>query len=426
MSARIPSRRLGQSALAAFRPRSTHWTSVAHRNASTQPTQPTQPNTETTKDLSNPLLESYLQQQEEEAHTRALAEKGTTPTAPKQSTPNLRGGDKYSAPSPLFNPENLIPGWRADAPQTDKAAWKEQAERRKRVAEKEEEKRLLSDTLDPDVPARRRLERKLVVKGVSKHGRMTKAARIARSERQSLYKSQFLPTSVKKMTKILNQIQGKTVSEALVQLRFSPKKIARDIYKGLIVAQDEAIASRGMGLGDKTAMKRWMEQRDEVASTLANLDETTPKTKAANKLIELKDGKKKLVKDATEIYIDQAWCGKGETWGTPEFRARGRVNMLTHRTTSKPPRIFHYCSDYFLLTNHTQASHSSSRKKRHACASPTKSRRSATTANCGSLCLTGPSRRSDSTAYGRWFDVGETILVQHISETTCVNRAFRN
>jgi ribosomal protein L22 len=295
-------------------------------------------------------LESYLQQQEEQASASAEKE-GTTQkaTAPKQPTSNLRGGDNYSAPSPLFNPENLIPGWRADAPQSDKAALKEQAERRKQAVAKEQEKRLLSDTLDPDSVARRSLERKLVIKGVSKHGRMTKAAKIARSERQSLYKSHFLPTSVKKVTKILNQIQGKTVSEALVQLRFSPKKIARDIYKGLIIAQDEAIAGRGMGLGDKNAMKRWVEQRDEVASTLANLEETTPKTKGANKVIELKDGKKKLVKDATEIYIDQAWCGKGESWGTPEFRARGRVNMLTHRTTSKPPHIFNYYSEYFLL-----------------------------------------------------------------------------
>ena len=211
---------------------------------------------------------------------------------------------------------------------------KAQAEQRRLAVRREEEKRLLSVNIDPAPAARRSLERKLVIKGVSKHGRMTKAAKIARTERSSLYKSQFLPTSVKKMTKILNQIQGKTVSEALVQLRFSPKKIARDIMKGLIIAQDEAIAGRGMGLGDKHALKKWIEQRNEVASTLANLDETTPKTKGVNQVIELKNGKKKLVKDPTEIYIDQAWCGRGESWKSPEFRARGRVNMLTHRTTS--------------------------------------------------------------------------------------------
>lgn len=211
---------------------------------------------------------------------------------------------------------------------------KAQAEQRRLAVQREEEKRLLSVNIDPDPAARRRLERKLVIKGVSKHGRMTKAAKIARTERSSVYQSQLLPTSVKKMQKILRQIAGKTVSEALVQLRFSPKKIARDILKGLIIAQDEAIAGRGMGLGDTQALKKWIEQRNEVASTLSDLNEQTPKPKGTSKVIELKDGKKKLVRDPTEIYIDQAWCNRGESWGSPEFRARGRVNMLTHRTTS--------------------------------------------------------------------------------------------
>ena len=321
------------AAALAFRPRSTQWTStIARRNASTQPT------TETNKDLSNPLLEQYLQQQEAERTAAAIAQ----PTeqegkAPKRPSTTLRDGGSYSVPSPLFNPERLIPGYRNDAPPSEKEALKRQAEQRRLAVKKEEEKRLLSVNIDPVPAERRSLERKLVIKGVSKHGRMTKAAKIARTERSHLYKSQFLPTSVKKVTKILNQIQGKTVSEALVQLRFSPKKIARDIYKGLIIAQDEAIAARGMGLGDKQALKKWIEQRNEVASTLANLDEKTPKTKGVNQVIELKDGKKKLVKDATEIYIDQAWCGRGESWKSPEFRARGRVNMLTHRTTSTFP-----------------------------------------------------------------------------------------
>ncbi|KAF9690814.1 hypothetical protein EKO04_011181 [Ascochyta lentis] len=329
MSARIASPRLGQSALA-FRPRSTQRPSlpaIAQRNASTKPATHDE-------DLSNPLLEKYLQQREaERAAADAQAPEQTGAPKKKPST-TLRDGGSYTAPSPLFNPERLIPGWRKDLAPADKAALKAQAEQRKRAVQKEEEKRLLNVNLDPAPAARRSLERKLVIKSLTKHGRMTKAAKILRTERSSLYKSNFLPTSVKKMTKILNQIQGKTVSEAVVQLRFSPKKIARDIYKGLIIAQDEAIAARGMGLGDKNALKKWIEQRNEVASTLANLDEKTPRAKGASQVIELKDGKKKLVKDPTEIYIDQAWCGRGESWKSPEFRARGRVNMLTHRTTS--------------------------------------------------------------------------------------------
>ncbi|KAF1922752.1 ribosomal protein L22 [Didymella exigua CBS 183.55] len=328
MSARIPARRLGQSALA-FRPRCTPWTAVptvAQRNAST--------GAPADRDLSNPLLEKYLQQKEAERAATEAAQPVPDGAAPKKPSTSVRDGATYSVPSPLFSPERLIPGFRDNAPETEKAALQARAEQRRLAVQSEEEKRLLSVNIDPDPAARRSLERKLVIKSVTRHGRMTKAAKIARTERTSLYKSHFLPTSVKKIQKILRQIAGKTVSEALVQLRFSPKKVARDILKGLIVAQDEAIAGRGMGLGDKHALKKWVEQRNEVASTLADLDETTARTKGATQVIELKDGRKKLVRDPTEVYIDQAWCGRGEAWKSPEFRARGRVNMLTHRTTS--------------------------------------------------------------------------------------------
>lgn len=285
--------------------------------------------------MSNPLLEKLLEEAEAGRAAKAAARPDEDGRPPKKPSTELRDGGSYTVPSPLFDTEALIPGWRKDLPDAEKAALKAHAEQRRIAVKREDEKRMLSVNLDPAPQARRSLERKLVVNSVTKHGRMTKAAKIARTERSSLYKSTFMPTSVKKVTKILHMIQGKTVSEALVQLRFSPKKIARDIYKGLIIAQDEAIAGRGMGLGDKNALKKWIEQRNEVASTLADLEEKTPKAKGVQQVIELKDGKKKLVKDATEIYIDQAWCGRGESWQSPEFRARGRVNMLTHRTTSK-------------------------------------------------------------------------------------------
>jgi ribosomal protein L22 len=246
----------------------------------------------------------------------------------------LRDGGKFSVPSPLLSSNRVLPGYTESASPEELEALKAQSERRRIAAEKEEEKRLLAINTDPAPAARRRLERKLVIRAVTKHGRMTKAQKIARTERESVYKSHLLPTSVKKIQKLLRQIAGKTVSEALVQLRFSPKKVARDIVKGLLIAQDEAIAGRGMGLGDKHALKKWVEQRSEVASTLADLEEGAPRTKGLNKVIELKDGKKKLVRDPTEIYIEQAWAGKGPYHQSPEFRARGKINMLKHRTTS--------------------------------------------------------------------------------------------
>jgi ribosomal protein L22 len=252
-------------------------------------------------DLTNPLLEKYLKQTAiEEGSLEERKDK-------KRVQPTLRTGTMNDDPSSLFAPEREVPGWDPALPPQKQAELKVQAERQRAAAKAEEDKKLSSVNLDPDPQARRRLERKLVIKGVKRHGRLTKAENIARTERQSLYKSQALPTSTKKLQKVVNQIAGKTVSEALVQLRFSKKRIARDVIKGLQIAENEAIAARGMGLeGGKSKAE-----------------------------IELKDGSKKVVRDPSKIYIDQAWVGKGETWKSPEYRARGMVNLLRHRTTSE-------------------------------------------------------------------------------------------
>ncbi len=188
------------------------------------------------------------------------------------------------------------------------------------------EKRLSDMTIDPAPQARRRLQRKLVIAGVKRHGRMTKAQTIMRTERQSLYSSHFLPTSVKKLQMVTNQLAGKSVSEALVQLRFSKKKVARDVIKGLEIAQNEAIVARGMGLGSQSKGKGRRLRQRESANIKAVIK---PRT------IELKDGSKKVIRDPTEIYIDQSWVGRGSISKSAEFRARGQVNYLTHRTTSK-------------------------------------------------------------------------------------------
>lgn len=218
-------------------------------------------------------------------------------------------------------------------------------------------------SLDPDQKARRRLERKLVISGVKRHGRMTKAQKLLRTERQSLYRSQLLPTSTKKLQKVVNQIAGKTVSEALVQLRFSPKRVARDVIKGLEIAQNEAIAARGMGLaGEDAAVSRWKKQRaaTDAGRPKDTWDYKTSKTNGSleakpvkvpffkDTTIQLKDGSKKVVRDPSEIYIDQAWVGPGQSWKTPEFRARGAINMLKHRTTSE--FVAHFNLDNWALT----------------------------------------------------------------------------
>ncbi|KAF1843045.1 ribosomal protein L22 [Cucurbitaria berberidis CBS 394.84] len=339
MSARIPSRRLGQSALAVFQPRSTYWITstslpaTAQRNISN----PFKPRN-TDDELRNPILESYLQKKE--------IEEGAADNNAKPARPSLREGELSKHPSSLFLPEREIPGWQQNLTPTEQAKLKEQARVRREAVDRDHDRKLSAMNIDPDANARKSLERKLVISGVKRHGRMTKAQKLLRTERQSLYKSHFLPTSVKKLQKVVNQLAGKTVSEALVQLRFSPKKVARDVIKGLEIAQNEAIVARGMGLqGEEVAVKRWESQRkDTDAGKPRDLwdyktseGEKKP-LKAAKKAktttVELKDGSKKLVRDPSEIYIDQMWVGPGESWKTPEFRARGMINMLTHRTTS--------------------------------------------------------------------------------------------
>ncbi|RAR16066.1 ribosomal protein L22 [Stemphylium lycopersici] len=271
---------------------------------------------------------------------------------PGSARPTPRVGDLSNHPSSLFLAEREIPAWRDNLSAEEKEKLQARHRRRQDQAKQQQDRELMNMSLDPDQNARKRLERKLVISGVKRHGRMTKSQKLLRTERQSLYKSHALPTSTKKLQKVVNQIAGKTISEALVQLRFSKKKVARDVIRGLEIAQDEAIASRGMGLaGESAAVSRWNKQREatdagkpkdtwDYKTTLSpNHDSDAAPTKPKvpffkDTTIEMKDGSKKVVRDPSEIYIDQAWVGPGQGWKSPEFRARGAINMLKHRTTS--------------------------------------------------------------------------------------------
>lgn len=324
----------------AFRPRSAY--PVPTRSISTT-VQQNAPVNDESKDLSNPVLEDYLKKKAEQEQKEGAL--------PKR--PSLREGTMSNTPSSLFLPEREIPGWRPNLSPEEELTVKERAQLQKEEADREEAHRLSIMNLDPDQKARRRVERKLIIAGVKRRGRMTKAQNIARTERQSLFKSKFLPTSTKKLQKVINQIAGKTVSEALVQLRFSKKKVARDVIKGLEMAQNEAITARGMGLGEsESSLEKWHAQRAaDIAHKSRDMwdyktqpedsnavnDEksiSAHKKKGRPVMVELKNGAKKAVNDPTEIYIDQAWVGPGESGFSYEPRARGATNRLKHRTTS--------------------------------------------------------------------------------------------
>ncbi|POS84277.1 hypothetical protein EPUL_003404 [Erysiphe pulchra] len=168
----------------------------------------------------------------------------------------------------------------------------------------------MAAVLDPAPHARRRWERKMVIREIRKRGRLTKTLQIKRSERESVCKSHDFKTSVKKLVHLANQIKGKSVDDAIIQMRFSKKKVAKDVKEHLEHAKNEAIVKRGMGMG------------------ILPGNEFKPLTIMTN------DKKRVKVSDPTTIYVDQAWCGKGLFERTPDYRARGRVYIMRNPTTS--------------------------------------------------------------------------------------------
>ena len=150
----------------------------------------------------------------------------------------------------------------------------------------------------------------MAIREVQKRWRLTRTQMIKRMERESLSKSHFLKTSVKKLGPLARQITGKTIDEAVVQMRFSKKKMAKEVQKHLEHARDEAIVRRGMALGSTTGV----------------VDSPTT--------IETKQGRKRTVTDRTELYIDQAWVGRGKYGRALDHRARGQIYIMRTPVTS--------------------------------------------------------------------------------------------
>lgn len=171
-------------------------------------------------------------------------------------------------------------------------------------------KYLIAAALDPDPDQRMRWERKMVIRDIRKRGRMTRKQLLKQQERELLSKSHDFRTSTKKLMHLARQIAGKTVDEAIVQMRFSVKKTAKDVKYHLEHARNEAIVRRGMGLG-------------KINGT------TGPPVE-----IQTKEGKRLKIEDRTRLYIDQAWVGKGLHGKSSDFRARGSVYVMKNRTTS--------------------------------------------------------------------------------------------
>ncbi|MCJ1382251.1 54S ribosomal protein L22, mitochondrial [Xylographa soralifera] len=179
---------------------------------------------------------------------------------------------------------------------------------------------LTAPALDPHPLARQRWERKILIRSLHRRFRTRKSVRLLRTERSSVTKSQFLHTSIKKLGPLARQIAGKPIEDAIVQMRFSKKRVAGEVLKHLRYARDEAVVRRGMGLGSVVRDGEGKEKEKE-------------KEKKGGVVI-LKSGRKRVVEDRTGIYVDQAWVGRGSYGRAPDYRARGQVYTLRPPTTS--------------------------------------------------------------------------------------------
>ena len=193
----------------------------------------------------------------------------------------------------------------------------------------------------------------MVIRSIHRRHRINKSTLLLRTERSSLSKSHFMATSIKKLGPIARQIAGKKIEDAIVQMRFSKKKVAGEVLKHLRYARDEAVVRRGMGLGgiggvvsldgrSDIEVGRAIEAGMDVASGEAGTpnvgdgeDVKTAVKEVEGGIVVEKNGKKRLVKDKTEIYVDQAWVGRGTYGRQADYRARGQVYSMRPPTTSK-------------------------------------------------------------------------------------------
>ncbi|KAJ5240115.1 hypothetical protein N7468_004734 [Penicillium chermesinum] len=175
----------------------------------------------------------------------------------------------------------------------------------------ERDKAYLQPTLNPNPRAQYRWEKKMIEREVRKRGRVSKEVKIMRTERESLSKSHWFKTSLKKLGPLARQIAGKNIDEAILQMRFSKKKAAKDVLGHLEHAKNVAMVRAGMGLPDS-------DNKNESSKPIT---------------VVLKSGERKKINDPTSIYIQQAWVNRGPYGQGMDHRARGQINQLRPPST---------------------------------------------------------------------------------------------
>jgi ribosomal protein L22 len=202
---------------------------------------------------------------------------------------------------------------------------------------------IMGRVLDPRPSVREGWQRRMIIRSIRRRGRLTRTETLLRTERSSLSKSHFFKTSVKKLMMLARQIAGKDLDEAMLQMRFSKKKAAREVLAHLKHAKNEAIVRRGMGLGPNSPYIREAEE-----SSHAPPKEKAPEdedilgkvSKAQNPRTVYPMPETPMWKpkdhhpDLTKMYVSQAWVGRGTYSKTLDHRARGVVNIMRNPHTS--------------------------------------------------------------------------------------------
>lgn len=215
------------------------------------------------------------------------------PTAPKREEGGL-GADSIFAED-LSKPSGPLPSRRRKQMQ-------QETEVKPALSLEERNKGNLQSVLNPDPKSRGRWERRMVAREIRTRGRLPREVQIKRTERESLSKSHFFKTSVKKLGPLARQISGKNIDEAILQMRFSKKQVAKDVLEHLKHAKNVAMVRAGMGFSDSGPTK--------------------PLT------VILKSGERQKIEDPSSIYIQQAWVNRGPYGMDYDHRARGQINLL--------------------------------------------------------------------------------------------------
>jgi Ribosomal protein L22p/L17e len=114
--------------------------------------------------------------------------------------------------------------YRASAAKGNEGTFQEQLEMNKKDALTPAGTHLATD---PDPASRVRWHRRKVIQLVRRRGVLTPQERIKMTERELLHKSDWMMTSTKKLTMLARQISGKTLDDAITQMQWSKKKMAR-------------------------------------------------------------------------------------------------------------------------------------------------------------------------------------------------------